>query len=70
MVPTMCGSRDGERMLKHNNGTLTKFLRLSRTTTGKLIHLTFKEMVNKKTSDVQLQTLDGGNYSRSLVTMS
>ena len=38
MVPTMSGLRDGERMLLLNNGTSTKFLRQSKTTTGSLTH--------------------------------
>jgi hypothetical protein len=38
-------------------------LRLSRTTTGNLTLLTFKETVDQPTSDVPLQTLDGGKSS-------
>jgi hypothetical protein len=37
--------------------------RLSRTTTGNLIHLTFNQTVDQPISDVLLQTQDGGKYS-------
>jgi hypothetical protein len=37
--------------------------RLSRTTTGNLIHLTFNQMVDQPISDVLLPTLDGGRSS-------
>jgi hypothetical protein len=66
MVPTTFGSRDGEMVLKPSNGTLMKFQRPSRTTTGNLIHLTFNPTVDLRTSDVLLPTQDGGNSSEEM----
>jgi hypothetical protein len=63
MELTTSGSRDGERMLRANNGTSIKFPKLSRTTNGNLIHLTSNQMVAQPTSDVLLQTQGGGNSS-------
>jgi len=62
-VPTTSGSRDGETMLEHNNGTSMESLRPSRTTTGSLTHLIFNQMVDQPISDAQLPTQDGGNSS-------
>jgi len=59
-VLTMSGSRGGERMLLLSNGTLMKFQRQLRTTTGNLTHLIFKVMEDHQTSDVLLPTQDGG----------
>jgi len=64
-VPTMSGSRDGERTLLLSNGTSMRFLRPSKTTTGNPIHLTFKATEVQPTSDVPLPTQDGGNYSNT-----
>jgi len=60
-VLTMSGSRGGERMLLLSNGTLMKFQRQLRTTTGNLTHLIFKVMEDHQTSDVLLPIQDGGN---------
>jgi hypothetical protein len=59
----MSCSEDGERMQWVNNGTSMVFPRPSRTTFGKLIHLTSNPTVDQPTLDVQLLTLDGGNFS-------
>jgi hypothetical protein len=59
----MSGLRDGERMLKPNNGGSMKNQRPSRTTTGSLTHLTSKAMVDQATLDVPLPTQDGGKCS-------
>jgi len=63
MELTMSGSRDGETMLKLNNGTLIVFQRLSRTTTGSPTHLISKVMVVQLTLDAQPPTQDGGKSS-------
>jgi hypothetical protein len=63
MVPTMSGSRDGERMLLLNNGFSTRFQRPSRTITGNHTHLISKEMVHQLTLDALLPTQDGGKCS-------
>jgi hypothetical protein len=60
---TMSGSRDGERMLLPNSGTSMKSPRLSKTTTGSLTHLTFKETEILTTLDAQPQIQDGGKCS-------
>jgi len=44
-----------------NNGTSMKFLRQSRTTTGRLTHSISNLTEDHQTSDVLLPTLDGGN---------
>jgi len=62
-VPTMSGSRDGERTLLLSNGTSMRFQRHSRTTTGSPTHLTFRATVDQPTSDVPLPTQDGGKCS-------
>jgi hypothetical protein len=62
-VPTMSGSRDGELTRKPSNGTLMRFLRPSRTTTGNHIHLIFNPMEVQPTSDALLPTQDGGKCS-------
>jgi hypothetical protein len=59
----MSQSRDRETMLRDNNGTSTVSPRPSRITNGSLTHLTFKAMEDHPTSDAQLPTQDGGNYS-------
>jgi len=70
MVPTMSGSRDGERMLLPSNGTLMKSPRLSRTTTGSHTHLISNQMVDLQTSDVLQPTQDGGNSSNTKMALS
>jgi hypothetical protein len=65
----MSGSRDGERTLPLSNGTSMVFQRLSRTTTGSLIHLIFKETVDQTTYDALLPTQDGGNSLDSKTLM-
>jgi hypothetical protein len=62
-VQTTSGSRDGERMSEHNNGTSMKFLRPSRTTTGSHTHLISKAMETQPILDAPLLILDGGNCS-------
>jgi hypothetical protein len=52
-------SRDGETP-RLNNGTSMVSPRLSRTTTGNLIHLISNPMVDQPISDVPLPTQDGG----------
>jgi hypothetical protein len=54
---------DGERMLWVNNGTSMVSQRPSRTTFGRLTHLTSNQTVVHPTSDVPLPTQDGGNFS-------
>jgi len=49
-------------MLLPNNGSSTKSLRQSRTTTGSHILSTFNQMEILATSDVLEPTQDGGNY--------
>jgi hypothetical protein len=63
MVPTMSGSRDGERMLMPNNGSSMRFQRPSRTTTGSLTHLTSNQTEDQAISDALQPTLDGGRCS-------
>jgi hypothetical protein len=70
MVQTMSGLRDGERMLKHNNGSLMEFQRPSRTTTGNLTHLISNQMEDLQTSDVLQLTQDGGNSSDTKIPLS
>jgi ribosome assembly protein YihI (activator of Der GTPase) len=62
-VPTMSGSRDGERTSEHNNGTSMKSQRPSRITTGSPIPLIFNQMVVQATSDAPIPTQDGGRCS-------
>jgi len=59
----MSASEDGERTQWVNNGTSMVFPKLSRTTFGKLIHLTSNPTVDQPTLDVPLLTQDGGNFS-------
>jgi hypothetical protein len=63
MVPAMSSWRDGERTPKHNNGTSMRKPRLSRITTGRLVHLTFNQMDNQPTLESSKPTQDGGNSS-------
>jgi hypothetical protein len=67
MVPTMFGSRDGERMLLLNSGILMEFQRPLRTTTGSHIHLISSQTVVHPISDALLPTQDGGNSSDTKV---
>jgi hypothetical protein len=62
-VPTTSGLRDGETMLKLNNGTSMVSQRPSRTTTGSPTLLTFRATVDPQISDAQLPTQDGGKSS-------
>jgi hypothetical protein len=64
LVPTMLPWRDGETTPRPSNGTSMEFQRLSRTTTGNLIHLTFSQTEDQLISDVLLLTQDGGNSSK------
>lgn len=63
-------SEDGERMQWVNNGTSMEFQRQSKTIFGRLTPLTFNLMEDQITSDVQLQTLDGGSFSDTKVLVS
>jgi len=69
MEQTTFGSRDGERMLLLNNGTLMVLAKLSRTTTGNPTHLISNLMVVQTISDVPPPTQDGGKSSDSKITM-
>jgi hypothetical protein len=69
-VPTMSGSRDGERMLLLNNGTSMRSQRPSRTTTGRATHSISNPMVDQPMSDAQLPTQDGGKCSDTKVLQS
>jgi hypothetical protein len=60
MVPTMSGSRDGERTLEPKNGSSMESQRPSRTTTGSHTHLIFNPTVDQPMSDALLPTQDGG----------
>jgi hypothetical protein len=62
-VPTMSGSRDGERMSEPSNGTSMRCPRLSRITTGSPTHLISKATEDQATSDVPQPTQDGGRCS-------
>jgi hypothetical protein len=57
-------------MLPPNNGTLTGFPKLLRTTNGNHILLISRAMAVLITSDAQPLTQDGGSYSDSRITMS
>jgi len=59
----MSHSRDGEPTPDNNNGSSMRSQRPSRTTTGSLTHLTSNPMEDQPTSDVQVPTQDGGNFS-------
>jgi hypothetical protein len=69
-VPTMSGSRDGERMLLLNNGTSMRSQRPSRTTTGRATHSISNPMVDQPMSDAQPPTQDGGKCSDTKVPQS
>jgi hypothetical protein len=63
MVPTMSGSRDGEKILMHSNGTSMRSQRPLRTTTGNLTLSTSNLTVDLAILDALQQIQDGGSCS-------